>query len=175
MIEKKIIRQEVKEKLDKINDVQRKVASSKIIGYLKTLIDKFDVWAIYLAMNDEPDIDEFIKILKNYNKKTVLPQVMWDGVIRSVMYSSYSEFKKWRFGNREIIHPQIYKWKIDVILIPWIAFDKKWVRLGRWGGYYDRFLKNYPESKKIWVCFSCQIYDELPLQAHDVLMDEVLY
>jgi 5-formyltetrahydrofolate cyclo-ligase len=55
-----------------------------------------------------------------------------------------------------------------------MAFDKANHRLGRGKGYYDRLLPRLKNAYKIGVCFPFQFLDEIPSEAHDVVMDEVI-
>ncbi len=71
--------------------------------------------------------------------------------------------------------------KIDVALVPGMAFDAAGHRLGRGKGYYDRFLSSHlsslnshPSPLLIGVCFPFQRVAEVPSEEHDVLMDEVI-
>jgi 5,10-methenyltetrahydrofolate synthetase len=63
--------------------------------------------------------------------------------------------------------------KIDVALVPGMAFDAAGHRLGRGKGYYDRFLAAHPHLYKIGVCFPFQHVAEVPVNEYDVCMDEV--
>lgn len=64
---------------------------------------------------------------------------------------------------------------IDVVLVPGVAFDRKRNRLGRGGGYYDRFLKKLEKkTRTVGVAFDIQLLDTLPhLSSHDVGVDMV--
>jgi 5-formyltetrahydrofolate cyclo-ligase len=64
---------------------------------------------------------------------------------------------------------------IAAIIVPGLAFTKSGQRLGRGGGYYDRYLAALPPTThKIGVCFALQIVDSLPIEAHDQKMDVVI-
>jgi 5-formyltetrahydrofolate cyclo-ligase len=63
---------------------------------------------------------------------------------------------------------------IDLVIVPGVAFDKQNNRLGRGAGYYDRILKRLPGSKKTGLAFNFQIIDEIPVETHDIRMDEVI-
>jgi 5-formyltetrahydrofolate cyclo-ligase len=65
---------------------------------------------------------------------------------------------------------------IDLVLVPGVAFDLKKHRLGRGGGFYDRFLRLIrPPAVKIGTAFDCQITDDLPFKsAYDIAMDTVV-
>jgi 5-formyltetrahydrofolate cyclo-ligase len=57
---------------------------------------------------------------------------------------------------------------IDLILVPGLAFTRDGQRLGRGGGFYDRFLAQLPaRTLKIGVCFDLQLVESIPVEAHD--------
>tara|TARA_B100000427_G_scaffold9649_1_gene8329 strand:- start:597 stop:1106 length:510 start_codon:yes stop_codon:yes gene_type:complete len=63
--------------------------------------------------------------------------------------------------------------KVDVFLVPGIAFTTSGKRLGRGGGYYDKLLSIYPETLKIGITFNERIIDDIPTESHDISMDYV--
>jgi len=64
--------------------------------------------------------------------------------------------------------------EIDFILVPGLAFNPRGQRLGRGGGYYDRYLALLPSTTcKIGVCFASQIVEAMPTDAHDQRVDAV--
>lgn len=65
---------------------------------------------------------------------------------------------------------------IALVLVPGRAFDRGGGRLGRGGGYYDRFLRRLRPRKsggppKIGVAFACQVVEAVPRTGMDMLMD----
>ncbi|XVF12029.1 hypothetical protein REPUB_Repub08aG0079500 [Reevesia pubescens] len=74
---------------------------------------------------------------------------------------------------------------VDLFILPGLAFDRSGRRLGRGGGYYDTFLKNYKELAKernwrlplfVALSYSVQIMDEevIPVTPNDVLVDALV-
>jgi 5-formyltetrahydrofolate cyclo-ligase len=63
--------------------------------------------------------------------------------------------------------------KIDLILVPGIAFDKNNNRLGRGKGYYDRFLKK-TSAFKVGVCFKFQYLHYIPVNEYDMKVNDVV-
>ncbi|MFW6253005.1 MAG: 5-formyltetrahydrofolate cyclo-ligase [bacterium] len=62
----------------------------------------------------------------------------------------------------------------SIILVPGLAFTLSGTRLGRGGGYYDRFLSERPAgARAVGVCFDFQIHESLPTAGHDADVDEV--
>lgn len=65
--------------------------------------------------------------------------------------------------------------EVRCCLVPALAFDKLGNRLGRGGGYYDRFLSGLSsDCEKIGLAFSFQVLPQLPLESHDQKVDVVL-
>ena len=65
--------------------------------------------------------------------------------------------------------------KMDLIILPGIAFDLKGNRIGRGKGYYDRFLKGVkPFTIKIALAFEIQIVKKIPLDLNDIPVDKVI-
>lgn len=63
----------------------------------------------------------------------------------------------------------------DVIVVPGLAFTADGRRCGQGGGWYDRFLPNRrPDCTTIGVCFAPQLVDDVPTDAHDVVLDMVI-
>ena len=58
--------------------------------------------------------------------------------------------------------------KIDLFIIPGLAFDSRGNRLGRGQGYYDRFLARTPRyTPRIGVAFKFQMVNNLPCDRYD--------
>lgn len=71
----------------------------------------------------------------------------------------------------KIVRPE----DLDLVMVPGTAFDPKGGRMGQGKGYYDRLLARVrPDAPLVAIAFDCQIFDEIPVSAHDVFMDKVL-
>ncbi|MEM7576789.1 MAG: 5-formyltetrahydrofolate cyclo-ligase [Planctomycetota bacterium] len=65
--------------------------------------------------------------------------------------------------------------QINAVAVPALGFDlKTGVRLGRGGGYYDRFLSDCSNALRIGVAFDEQIVLGLPAEPHDIPMHAVV-
>ena len=61
--------------------------------------------------------------------------------------------------------------EIDLIFIPALAFDLEGNRVGRGGGYYDRFLAGRaPQAFRCGIAFECQVLKTLPVKEHDCIV-----
>ena len=64
---------------------------------------------------------------------------------------------------------------IDLILLPGVAFDRRGNRLGRGGGYFDRFLSRVPaEVPRVGLAFRFQRVARLPRELHDQPVERVI-
>ena len=64
---------------------------------------------------------------------------------------------------------------LDVVIVPGLAFDDQGRRLGRGGGFYDRFLSTLPATCiTIGVGFANQIVEHVPTQPHDARVHAVV-
>lgn len=65
--------------------------------------------------------------------------------------------------------------EIDLVVVPGLAFSQDRHRLGRGGGFFDRFLSGRAANAfKLGICFSFQLVDHVPTEGHDVVMDAVV-
>jgi 5-formyltetrahydrofolate cyclo-ligase len=96
------------------------------------------------------------------------------------------------YGMRQVVHPgrdlvegryrvmepagycaEVELNRLDLILVPGLAFDVRGFRLGRGKGYFDRLLRGVP-AKRCGVAFDQQIVDRIPLEPHDEIMTFIL-
>lgn len=76
---------------------------------------------------------------------------------------------------REVAAKRVDVKELDLILVPGVAFDARGGRTGHGKGYYDKLLENAkPETPLISLAFECQMFDEIPMQDHDIYMDKVV-
>lgn len=61
----------------------------------------------------------------------------------------------------------------DLMIVPGSAFTLQRDRIGYGGGYYDRFLENYP-LKTIGFFFDCQKADVIPCNQYDKKLSYIL-
>ena len=129
----------------------------------------------YWPLSDEVDIRPLTDQLVAEGHAVVLPKVVDDERMELRCYSSPADLVEGAFHIMEPVGEAFTDYeRIDVVLVPGVAFDAAGRRLGRGRGYYDRFLAACPQLYKIGVCFPFQRVAEVPGEAHDVVMDEVI-
>lgn len=125
----------------------------------------------YYSLPDEVRTDLFIN--KWYEKKNIfLPVVSGD----KLLLRKYDPGKV-KQGYKSIMEPygteSILPDKIDVAVIPGVAFDIQCNRLGRGKGFYDRLLADL-KCDTIGLAYDFQIFDLLPVDSFDKNINEII-
>jgi 5-formyltetrahydrofolate cyclo-ligase len=64
--------------------------------------------------------------------------------------------------------------KPDLILVPLVAFDAAFNRIGQGGGHYDRYLAAHPSALRIGIAWDFQRVDAIDAQPWDIPLDAIL-
>ena len=132
---------------------------------------------LFWPMETEPDLKKVIFAAQKEGKKIALPCVSGKE-IKPYLFESQEFMQKNDLGvyePKEELSKRVDIKDVDVIVVPALAYDDKGHRLGRGGGYYDRFLTHLSNAYKIGVCFDFQLLQDLPFdpsfdQAVDVII-----
>ena len=172
-MDKKSLRAEIKALKKQHTKEQLSEQSEKILAKLERHPDfvKAERVMLYSALPDEVQTQALLEKW-HLKKQIILPTVVGDDII-PVAYEKDTDFA---VGDFNILEPQNepYKGGFDLIVVPGVAFDRNGNRLGRGRGYYDRFLCQHPDVKRIGICFDFQLVDEIPTEPFDIRMDEVI-
>lgn len=135
---------------------------------------KAKVVLLYWSMEDEVQTHEFVE--KWYKEKTVLLPCVNGDDLKLRQYTSQKCMRSGeQFGIGEPTGEEFTDMEsVDVIVVPGVAFDSEGHRMGRGRGFYDRLLKNTTKAYKIGVAFDFQIVKDVPVEPHDVMMDQVV-
>ena len=174
-IQKQELRNSIQEKLKNISEEQIKEYSDAVFLKLAKKIDDFQTRFIYLSMDKEIQTNKIIQLLWKQWKTVLVPKVLANNEMITVEYKPDSILEKWSYWIMEVKYWREFLWEIDVVIVPWLAFTKDWKRLWRWKWYYDRFLWKNKKAYKIWICMPEQIVENIPVDEHDSMMDEVVF
>ena len=131
--------------------------------------------ALFSPLPSEPDIEG---LWEGTPHQFCYPRVARGGMeFVDVPSRDHLTVAQWHGQIREDNSPEariIPPAEIEIIVIPGLAFTSYGERLGRGGGYYDRYLALLPAATfKIGVCFGVQIVETLPMEPHDQRVDAV--
>ncbi|MBQ8412105.1 MAG: 5-formyltetrahydrofolate cyclo-ligase [Lachnospiraceae bacterium] len=129
---------------------------------------------LYMAINNEVDLDILLKDAFEHNKNVWLPKVI-NKNMEFYRYTKDTELKAGMYGilepdSGDILEPE----DNTLIIMPGVAFSKDKGRIGYGGGYYDKYLASHPCCKTIAVCYNFQIMPALPVDEHDIRPDMII-
>jgi len=174
------IRKDMKTRLREFIPDARATASRQISRYLRDLPNETlsrEILAFW-PLKDEPEIQAVYREWIQAGKSVYLPRTagsclvfhLWDGH-RDSLETSTLGFSQPHFETPRLLPGT----EPSLVLVPGLAFDTQGNRLGRGGGYYDRFLpslKSQGKAMLILGCsFTCQLLESLPRDSWDQTMD----
>ena len=173
--QKDALRAEIK-KLKKEISIEEKLKKSHA---LFALIENEDFFInartilAYWSLPDEVCTHEFIQKW-SVTKQFLLPCVNNDDLIIRKFENKNSLVDDNTFGIGEPIGEEFLDYqKIDLVLVPGVAFDKDNNRMGRGKAYYDRFLLKTP-AQRVGLCFKFQFVENVPHDSRDLKVDKVI-
>jgi 5-formyltetrahydrofolate cyclo-ligase len=130
--------------------------------------------ALYHALPGE--VQTALLIEKWCTKKKIFLPVVDGDCLHLYLYTGKEALKKGAFGIWEPDTSSLQTADaedIDLIIVPGIAFDRQLNRMGRGKGYYDRLLASSP-APCIGICFHFQLVKQVPADAHDRKMTQII-
>ncbi len=178
---KRSLRRAVLAHLATVPSPQRARASTALAARLASTFAGPSTLMAYLAADHEPDLSDFLMHRLTSGQPLALPRADWttNRIDPVVVHNLSSDCEPSRYS---IVQPRadllpLAPDALDVVLVPGVAFDAAGGRLGRGGGFYDRFLtslRNRPGVTVAGICFDEQVVDSVPMHAHDVRVGMIL-
>lgn len=157
---------------------------------------------LFFSLPDEVDMLPLIRAALAEQKRIYLPRVIATKVSRDVDVCEVAEGNTLPAGNtvrceemilevRELAPGQLApgRWgiwepteeapllsdysRLDLVVVPGVAFSSDGKRLGRGKSFYDRFLPLVPRAAFVGVCYPCQVVEQIPADPWDIGMDIV--
>lgn len=155
------------EKLERSQTVMKQVERLPQFAEADTIL-------LYWSMDDEVQTHDFVN--NWYTEKTVLLPCVDGDDLKLRQYTGAECLRAGeQFGISEPVGPEFTELdRVQMIVVPGVAFDRQCNRMGRGRGFYDRLLKSTPNAFKVGVAFDFQLVDEVPVETFDVKMDCVV-
>jgi len=124
---------------------------------------------VFCGTGREPDTVPLIRALLDMGKRVALPVVLSHRGMEARQVVDVDQLVPNRFGIPEPDGscPVIEKGDIAVALIPDLMVDREGYRLGWGGGYYDRWLSDFP-GFTVCVCPPGHLVEHMPREEFDV-------
>lgn len=175
--EKPLVRAEVRLRVAELDQLARAEASARAVDLLlsQPIWQKARCVLVYLPLADELDIGPAVEAGLHSGKCLALPR--FNAAKGHYEFAEYcgETLERKQFGIREpeASAPEVPSNRLDLLLVPGVAFDWSGRRLGRGKGYYDRLLAGVT-GMKCGVALDEQMVQELPAEPHDIAMDLIL-
>jgi len=165
------------------------VAESDIAKKVRAIEDRLFEFAnfleakitlLYVSGDNEVQTKNIIKRAYSYNKIVVLPA--FDPKMFEMELMKVDKFaQELKPGPRGVPEPNAGRCKIvpidriDIAIIPGIAFDEKGGRIGTGRGYYDRLIPKLAiTTRKVALTLEEQIIPQVPMESHDKHVDIII-
>lgn len=179
---KQEIRDDVLKKLNKLSKAELSLKTHELINRLFEFANFLEAKIVLLYINCDIEVatQDIIKKCLDYNKIVVLPAFDIEKYQMKLLKVDNLDAEL-KVGPRGILEPDKSLCKIvpikriDIAIIPGIAFDEKGARLGSGKGYYDRLIPKLSiTTRKVALAFESQIIPQVPMESHDRHVDIII-
>ena len=163
-------------KIRKVNNLNKvSINYQDIIKILKKKKSISKIIGAYYPYDNEVNPLKILKKLEKKNYLIALPKIEKDSNMSFFRWSTKEPLTINRYGIPEptsniLVQP-------DILLVPLVAFDKYFNRIGYGGGFYDRYIAKIKDNKKIitiGLAYSFQKVKEIPTNKYDIKLDFVV-
>ena len=177
MLSKSELRAMIKEEMANLDYVKKRIMDEKIRNNIYGLKEYCTAKTILTYVSKDKEVDTLDLITHSISLvKTICVPLTKNN--NSLEIRKIEDLMDLKVGNFNILEPNehtriINPNEIELLFIPGLAFGTGCERLGRGGGYFDRFLLE-SRGLKVGLAYEFQIFDSLPVQKHDIKMDMII-
>ena len=178
-LDKKQLRKVAKEKLAGIPDDERKEINVKLVRNL-TATDWWNeavVIGVTVSGDLEWDTKPIIRQAWQEGKTVAVPKCIPE--TRKLDFYKLEDFNQLEESFFQLLEPipeqteKLEKHSIELLVVPGLLYDARGYRIGFGGGYYDRFLANFP-NRSVSILHSGQWIDEIPNGPYDIPVQQLI-
>lgn len=175
---KKEIRALIKEKKRALSPAEITSCSEAVCDILlsQPVYKKAEAVYPYLAYNQEIITTRLIERAWRDGKRVAVPKCLENNSMEFFYIRSFSDVAPGYMGIPEPISGEPARDTGALMLMPGLAFDMSFNRIGYGGGYYDRYLDRFPEAGFIKAAFAYdfQLFEHLETEEHDYRADIII-
>lgn len=163
----------------KLKNIQKNLSKQVILKKSKSLSEiiintdnyqKAKCIALFCSMEKEFDTQFLIEHALKMGKTVVVPKIFNDEMVMCIYEEPFI------LNHFNIIEPKntkiVEKEAIDLMIVPYLGFDKQKNRLGYGKGFYDKYLKN-SGIYTILAGISEYELDFIPKEVFDITIDKL--
>ena len=174
-MKKSEIRKKIKKLREKNFSKNFQIDFQSIFKLLRKKKSKKRIIGGYYPYNYEINVIPIMEKFERLKYIISLPKISQNSNMNFFIWSTNDPLNINKYGipepiNNKIIYP-------DVLLVPLVAYDKNFNRVGYGGGFYDRYLKRIKKIKNvltIGLAFSYQKVKKIPIEKNDIKLDFIV-
>jgi len=179
---KEQIRKDIAKAVGALTEKQRNERTRAIESRLFDFANFLEARVALLYVHGENEVRTQNIIRKSFDLSKIVVLPVFDAERRKVTTLKIdTPAKDLVSGPRGVAQPNPARCKpvplhrIDIAIIPGLAFDEKGARIGSGKGYYDRFIPELPvTTRKVALAFEEQIISQVPTESHDKHVDIII-
>ena len=164
---------------------RRTLSASRILFYSALMTDKLlkeevyqncDMVLAYYSISAEVSMDYLFEQAWQDGKKIGLPVCLENHEMEFRYYDRNTVLRPGIYGIPEPLDSTRIELNAckPLFLVPGVVFDESMNRIGYGGGYYDRFMKKYPDVPRVMLAYEMQKTDRIPADTNDVPVNLIL-
>ena len=174
-MKKSEIRKKIKKLREKNFSKNFQIDFQSILKIFRKKKSKKRIIGGYYPYNYEINVIPIMEKFERLKYIISLPKIGQNSNMNFFIWSTNDPLNTNKYGipepiNNKIIFP-------DVLLVPLVAYDKNFNRVGYGGGFYDRYLKRIKKIKNvltIGLAFSYQKVKKIPIEKNDIKLDFIV-
>lgn len=160
--------------IEEKRDIEQKLMNQLINS---NLWKQAKVIGITMAQGFEWDTKGIIEAAWEQNKLVCIPKCYPKE--KKLVFYQIESFEQLEIVYYRLLEPkpketkEIKKSSIELLIVPGIVFDEQGYRIGFGGGYYDRFLTDFPNRTASLVS-TLQLIDNIPAESFDIPVQHLI-
>lgn len=174
---KKALRTEIKEAERQLTKEDKEIADAAITANVFSLDEYKTAKTIFSFVGTSREIDttSILTDVLSSGKRLCVPLCVGDGlmILKELHSLEYLAIGAYGILEPDISLPTVEFDEIDFALIPCTTCNHAGARLGKGGGFYDRFLEQYSGTSAV-ICREALIREYIPSESHDITINIVV-
>jgi len=165
------LRKEIKAKIAQFNEATLSESNAGILSHISALPEFLAARRVftYLSIGREPDTRRLIELCLSLKKTVAVPYKYNAGEMQFALLDRPAEaLEKGIFGipvpSDDTV--ELVPGEGDLLVVPALCCDENGYRLGRGGGYYDRYLTEHTIFS-VGLCREALMVEKVPLDVWD--------
>ncbi|MBN2655889.1 MAG: 5-formyltetrahydrofolate cyclo-ligase [Spirochaetales bacterium] len=176
-MDKKALRREINTLIENMDDTVLTELSRIVSGLIieQPLWQEAEQILLFLSFRKEFETGYLLEQAFKEGKTVAVPRIYGNDMAFHYLNSLDDNLETNKWGIREPLVDSP-RWNPEkgrtLMLTPGVAFGPEGSRLGRGGGFYDRFLTQHGHTlKTVGLSFQCQFRNNIPMEEQDRRLD----